>query len=337
MDELRIRIEAAVAEQAGAPVRVLELAPVAGGACQENYRVVLQVADGPPETVALRGDAQVSLPGSVGRAVEFAVVEAAAAGGVPTPHPRWLCRDLVRRGADAWFMDWVEGTAIGARVVRHPSLVAARAALPGQLARALAAVHRITPATHPGLPLAPVPDPVDDALVGLRGMLNELPRPRPALELAFRWLVAHRPSAGETTLLHGDFRTGNFMVDPSGLVAVLDWEFTRWGDPLEDIGWLCMRDWRFGALDKPAGGVADRATFYRAYSEASGRPVDPARIHFWEVAGNVRWAAAAVFQGERYLSGGSEDLEMLAIPLRVPEMEWEALRLLELGPPEVTS
>ena len=59
------------------------------------------------------------------------------------------------------------------------------------------------------------------------------------------------PSRQEITLVHGDFRTGNLMVSPRGLEAVLDWEFAHWGAPEEDLAWLCVRDWRFGRLDKP--------------------------------------------------------------------------------------
>ncbi|MGK0362386.1 MAG: aminoglycoside phosphotransferase (APT) family kinase protein, partial [Bradymonadia bacterium] len=130
----------------------------------------------------------------------------------------------------------------------------------------------------------------------------------------------------------GDFRTGNFMVDATGLAGVLDWEFAHWGDASEDLAWLCVRDWRFGQLDKAAGGICDRATFYQAYAAASGRPVDAARVHFWEVLGNLRWGAATAFQGLRY-AAGQTDLELLAIPRRAAEMEFEALRLIEAGPP----
>ena len=54
-------------------------------------------------------------------------------------------------------------------------------------------------------------------------------------------------------------------------------------------------------------------------------------MHFWEVVGNIRWGGCAVMQGERYRSGNSADLELLAIPRRACEMEWEALRLIEIG------
>ncbi len=333
---LTAALEETLTRETGGPTRVTGVAPVPGGACQENFRVDAELTAGPlagARRFCLRSDSAASLPGSIDRAAEFEVIGAAVAAGVPTPTARWLTADLVREGAHAYLLDWVEGQAIGARVVRHASLAAARERLPSQLAAALAAIHRVTPDAAPDLPLVGRDEPAADrALAFLRATLDRLPEAHPALELGHRWLRERPPERAPTTLVHGDFRVGNFLVTDGGLAAILDWEFARWGDPAEDVAWLCLRDWRFGAVDRPAGGITDRATFYAAYAEASGSAVDPARVHWWEVLGNLTWGAAAVFQGERYLSGSTADLEMLAIPRRVCEMEFEALRLIELGP-----
>lgn len=334
MSSLPERIATHLATTTGAAVQVDQVTPLTGGACQENFRVEVRL-DGVQRRFALRSDARTSLPGSIGRGAEVAVIQAAVEAGACTPAAHWPALDLVRPGAVACFLDWVDGEAIGARVTRHPSLAAARQVLPEQLATTLAAIHRITPATHPHLPIARAPflaeaDPVAATLEFLTHLLDTLPRPRPASELILKWLRDHRPPPGPTTLVHGDFRTGNFMVGPEGLRGVLDWEFAHWGDPDEDLAWLCVRDWRFGLLDRPVGGLCDRASFYAHYARASGRPVDPARVHYFEVAGNLRWGTAAAFQGLRHAAEG--DLELLAIPRRAAEMEFEALRLIEVGP-----
>jgi aminoglycoside phosphotransferase (APT) family kinase protein len=236
-------------------------------------------------------------------------------------------------------MDWVDGEAIGRRVVRNPELTDAREKLPRELASVLARLHAVTPKSAPRLTqlsarhvLPPEGRVVPEMVADLRGQLDRMPEPHPALELCLQWLEENAPASVPLALVHGDFRTGNFMVRPEGLAAVLDWEFAHFGDPMEDLGWLCVRDWRFGQLALPVGGFARREALYQAYAEETGAPVDPRRVHYWEVAGNVRWACGSVFQGERYLSGEETDLELVAIARRAVEMEWEALRLIERGP-----
>ena len=336
LDQLRGRVATHVASQIGGAVDVTALDRLQGGACQDNFRAELNLGAGPlagAHRFALRADAASSLPRSIKRAEEFPVINAAVAAGVRTPQARWLAPDLVRPGSTAYFLDWVEGEAVGRRVVSSPKLEQARAGLSDACARELARIHSITPATHPTL-FGPHPtqfDVVGDALAGIRRMLDDLPEPHPALELALRWLTDHPPERREVTLVHGDFRTGNLMVSPRGLEAVLDWEFAHWGAPEEDLAWLCVRDWRFGRLDKPVGGFATRDPFYRAYERESGRRLSRSDLLFWEVVGNVRWATGSLFQGERYLSGAQDDFELIAIARRAIEMEYEALRLIEKG------
>lgn len=332
------RIERWVAGKTGGEVVVRDLQPLPGGACQDNYRVDLSLTApemGGDRRMVLRSDARRSLPASLGRAEEFEVIRAAVAAGVKTPAVHWLTEGLVRDGAHAYFMDWVEGEAIGRRVVRNVELAQARQRLPQQLAEVLSKIHSVTPESAPNLRFSsrPRPDaaPTQGAIESIRRQIDGLAEPRPALELSTQWLAENAPADAERTLVHADFRTGNFMVSREGLVAVLDWEFAHWGDPFEDLGWLCVRDWRFGQLNKPVGGFASRSIFYSAYERASGRPVDPKRVHYWEVAGNVRWALGSIYQGERYLSGEESDIELLGIARRAVEMEFEALRLIDQG------
>lgn len=327
LEALQRRIEAHIEAATGAPAAVTRLVPLAGGACQDNFRVDVTLTDG-QHRLALRSDAKKALPGSIDRATERAVIEAAVAAGVQTPAARWPARDLVRPGATAYFMDWARGDAIGRKIVRNVELAHARTVLPGQLAINLARIHSILPDALVGV--LPVPaDPVTDALAFVRRMLDAMHEPHPALELALRWLGDHPPDSRETTLVHGDYRTGNFLVVPEGLSAILDWEFAHIGCPGEDLAWVCVRDWRFGVLDRPVGGFGERAPFLAAYEQASGRRVSAHDLRYWEILGNVRWAAGCVYQGERYLSGESTDLELVAIARRACEMEWEALRLID--------
>ncbi len=299
---------------------------LAGGACSEMARVDV---DG--QLYVLRGDAPGHLPSSLGRKAEFAVVTRAVEAGVPTPAARWLGQGLLREGAWAYALEWVDGMAIGRKVVAAPGLASAREALPGQLAEALVRIHTVIPSDDE----RPT-DPVGESLERLETQIQGMRERHPALERILGWLDSRRPQVDEVVQGHGDFRTGNFLVGGDGLRAVLDWEFAHWGAREEDIGWLCVRDWRFGALNLPAGGLALRKDFVRAYEAAGGPPIDPVVLHWWEVYGNARWGAGSVFQGERFTQGGETDIELLAIGKRPAEMEWEALRLIRRGPEDWT-
>ena len=361
-----------LSERCGDSAEVLDLRPLAGGACQDNFRV--DIAFGPEardgsESLAgrrrfvLRSDAIRSLAGSIPRRVEARVINAAVDAGVRTPRARFASEDLLRPGASACLIDWREGVAIGRKVVAAPELAHARSVLVHELAAELAAIHTVRRDHAPGLfdgvgglsertvghrETASEPevygqerssgdalfdfDPVHDALVAFEHQVAACVEPHPSLHWLLRWLQGHAPAAPEVTLVHGDFRVGNFLVTPEGLSAVLDWEFAHFGAPEEDLAWISVRDWRFGALDKPVGGIGTRADFWRAYTERAGRRVNVEAVHWWEVMGNARWAAGAVHQAERVLSGAEVDLEYVAIGRRAAEMEWEALRLVGRGP-----
>jgi aminoglycoside phosphotransferase (APT) family kinase protein len=110
---------------------------------------------------------------------------------------------------------------------------------------------------------------------------------------------------------------------------VLDWELAHVGDPIEDLGWLCIRSWRFGNDQLPAAGVGTREELWAAYEAAGGIAVDPARARFWEVFGNLRWGIITIVQAKPYLDGHSRSVELASIGRRVAETEWEILALLE--------
>ncbi|MCA9565715.1 MAG: phosphotransferase, partial [Myxococcales bacterium] len=172
-------------------------------------------------------------------------------------------------------------------------------------------------------------DPAQAALDFVRRTLDALPHDRPASEFALRWLRDHAPPKGEVTLVHADFRTGNFMVTPEGLAGVLDWEFAHWGSRYEDLAWIAVRDWRFGNIALPIGGVCHRDAFYDAYERhAACGPLDRDALLYWEILGNLKWGLGCAFQGFRYQHQKRKDIELIAIARRAAEMEYEALRLI---------
>ncbi len=344
LDLLRGRLDERLAPLG---LRVDAVAPLGGGACQDLFRVDVSARSAAipapdwPRRLVLRSDAPRPLPGSIARRVEREVVAVAAAAGVRTPAPRLAVDGVVHPHAGAWLMELVEGEALGRRVVAHPSLAEARRTLVGDVARKLGKLHTVVPAAHSALValLGPPPtDPLAAAVEGLRRMAEVTGSRRPATELALAWLAERAeqlgPAAsagGEVVLCHGDLRVGNLLVGPDGLAAILDWEFARWSAPAEDLAWFCVRDWRFGSVKLAAGGVGTRAHLREAYHAASGRTIGADELRAWEVLGNVRWALGCLEQGRRYTSGERTDLELLAAARRAPEVEHEALRLIDEG------
>jgi aminoglycoside phosphotransferase (APT) family kinase protein len=151
---------------------------------------------------------------------------------------------------------------------------------------------------------------------------------RPVMEWAFRWLRDNTPSADfEPRVVHGDLRTGNIIVGPEGLRAVLDWEVVHVGDPMEDVGWICVPSWRFGEIDKPAGGFGSREELFAGYEAESGRRVDPDRVRFWEALGTLRWGLSCAMMAREF-QAGDRSVERAAIGRRASETEIDLLNML---------
>jgi aminoglycoside phosphotransferase (APT) family kinase protein len=327
-----------IAEAAGArQARILHCQPLAGGAIQENWALEVELSDGPMagrHALVLRTDAPSGVAVSRTRAEEFALIRAAHKAGVTVPEPLWLGTDPEVLGKPFFLMRKVEGVAAGHRLVKDPGFPIDRTRLVVRLGEELAKIHALTP-PRPGLAFlgAPSPHPAQDRIAEYRSHLDALSLARPALEYALAWAERRAPEAPAVTLTHQDYRTGNYLVNEAGLGAILDWEFAAWGDPDSDIGWFCARCWRFGAVEREAGGIGARADFIGAYERASGRRVDPGRVRFWEVMAHIRWAVIALQQAERHLSGREPSLELALTGRIPPELELEALRLIEAADP----
>jgi aminoglycoside phosphotransferase (APT) family kinase protein len=251
---------------------------------------------------------------------QAALLAAAAGAGVP------VAAVVAHGGEDtvlgpSWIvLEGLPGTSDPRRILAGEQAPAGEALI-DSIAAALAAVHRIP--SDAGLAPAQ-PDPIAD----LRATYDRLGEPHPVFELAFRALGSEPPD-GSSALVHGDFRMGNLMVDPGGVTGVLDWELTHIGDPVEDLGWLCVPAWRFDRRDRPAAGLGTREQLLAAYEHHSGVAVDPERLRWWELAGTLRWGVICVMQAFTHLSGGTRSIEHAVIGRRACEVEWDLLEMLD--------
>lgn len=317
-----------------AAVRMLDVRLLSGGAIQENWLIELEIEGGRHAgrgKYVLRTDSpNAGVATSHGRREEFRLLKRVFEAGVKVPEPLWLCEDRSVLGRPFFIMRHAGGKSAGHLLVKEWAQAPEPGRLAAQLGRELARIHSVRP---PDPALAFLPDesaggaaPALRRIEEFRQFLDGYRRAHPALEWGLQWLARHAPPRGRVTLCHGDFRTGNYLADASGVTAILDWEFAGWGDPLEDIGWFCAKCWRFRNVNAEAGGIGPREDFYRAYEHESGRQIDRAQVKYWEVMAHARWAVIALQQAERQMSGGENSLLLALTGHVVPELEWEILQ-----------
>jgi aminoglycoside phosphotransferase (APT) family kinase protein len=133
--------------------------------------------------------------------------------------------------------------------------------------------------------------------------------PQPIIRAAIRWLRRNPPPpAQKVGVVHGDFRTGNFLYDTEGDIrGILDWEMAHLGDPLEDLAWSINPVWRW-ARDGRAGGLAVNSEAIRIWEEASGLRADPEALHWWELFSSVKGQAIWVSSAKEFTDGKNQDL-----------------------------
>jgi aminoglycoside phosphotransferase (APT) family kinase protein len=306
-------------------VQVAPLQLLSGGAIQQNWDLTADISGGAHagrQHWVLRTDAPATVAASLPREREYAIIRFAHAHGLRAPQPLFFCSDLGVIGRPFFVMEKLPGVAAGHKVVR---LELNRRALAQELAQAAAHIHAIRP------PLAELPFLktflARDVIRACRDYLDTLDEPHPVLEWGLRWCERHAPPNEETTFVHRDFRTGNYLVHEGNLAGLLDWEFAALGNPLEDIGWICAKCWCFRHEHHIVGGVADLDDFIPAYEAASGRKVPPEALRYWQVMAHIRWAIIALQQAQRHLSGVEPSLELALTGKIVAELEWEILQL----------
>lgn len=322
-DELARRLERwlstpGVAPDLDGPVTVTSMDRLSGGASRQSWAVDLATAAGDRRVVLQR-----KRPGGLGASMglEAAVVRCAGDAGVPVATVLADTDDPSLVGGGAMVVEHVGGESVASRLLRQPDFADARGVLADQAAAALAAIGRMDPGVVSGLRH-------DDQLDLIAALHHGLDRPQPVFELALRWLDAHRPDPpAHSRVVHGDYRLGNFMVDGSGLVAVVDWELAHLGDPAEDLAWACVRAWRFGG-DGAALGLVGISQWVDAYVAAGGIRPDHDRLRWWLVFGTLRWGVICELQASAHLTGMVDSVELAVLGRRVAETEHDLLGLL---------
>lgn len=318
-------LQALIARNLGEAVEIAAVTQLSGGASSATYRVQAQVNGVERRYIFQRAGGEGM--NSASRPVQAEVQKRAGALGVPVAPVIAIAEEADGLG-DAVVTGLVAGEGLAPRWLRQPEFAAARGRLAAQCAEALARLHS-APASHwADLPLnsGSGAELLEDMFAWYRRIGVNVP----AFDLAFACLKPRMPATAASCLVHGDFRSGNILVGPEGLTAVIDWELTHLSVPAEDLGWLCVQAWRFGQWQKPVGGFGTREELLAAYRDAGG-VVEAADVHVWEIYGNLKWGMSCLQLADDHLSGRVPSVERAAIGRRVTEVAADLTYLVAFG------
>jgi aminoglycoside phosphotransferase (APT) family kinase protein len=273
------------------------------GLSQETWLVAVTTGGETVEAVL-----RLPTPSSGGRAIltQRAALQAVSGHGVRGPELLWFDDGEQNPfGRPFIVMERAPGEVpVGWHDVEEPR----RTALAEQAIDLLAALHRIDVSRTP---LAEArPSPLME-LAPFRRLFERLAPLPPAVEAAFWWLERHDPGPPPLrTIVHGDYRMGNMVVDGDRITGVLDWEMAAPGDPLIDVIWCFIAVWELPGVDEEA--------LVARYGEQLGEPVDRGRFHWHRVFGYLRLAYYSLSGTRAFDTGRSEDFRLAALRLSLP-------------------
>ena len=312
-------------------VRIEDLRRLPGGASREPWAFDATEASGERRELLLRRDfpdggtqnpdVLAGRPDALDRAGEYALLSALHARGLPVPQPVVLPEAEELLGS--FIMERVSGESRPHVIVREHGDSTGEDSLAAQLGAALAGIHALGAGDLPPLPRRGA----TAKLEVVRALLDRGPA-RPVLELALRWCVDHAPADDDLRLVHGDFRTANYIIGDGVLRSIIDWEFAHLGDPHEDLAFLCMRAWRFGADEREVSGIGLRSDLYRGYQAAGGPAIDQDALHRADVLAHLFTGAVFMMRAVQFRDGTERSLEGAAIGRRLAEIEYDLLALL---------
>jgi aminoglycoside phosphotransferase (APT) family kinase protein len=317
MSSLEDRLTAYLAHRLGdaEEVHVTDLDRIFGGASRETYRFVLSYRRG-EEVLSRRLILRRDPPGSLietERAVEFGAYRAFHGTAVPVPEPLWLEEDPQWLDYPFFIMQELSGFESSPQAIVAPPYAEHAQKLAQQKWSMLGEISKADPA---GIGVDEVMQAVAPSQCWRRELdfwetnldADEL-CPQPIIRAAIRWLRRNPPPpAQKVCVVHGDFRTGNFLYDTDGNIrGLLDWEMAHLGDPLEDLAWSLNPIWRW-ARDERAGGLVPRAEAIRIWEESSGLRAETEALRWWDVFSTVKGQAIWVSGAKEFSTGKNQDV-----------------------------
>lgn len=322
--DLSARIGGYLSERLGESVEVEQLRRFPVGFSWTTYGVdVARSGQGSPRrSLILRIGPQDGLFAPYSAEPQVAILSALEGSAVPAPRPYWHADDCTILGAPFFFCERMQGRApLPSPGSPDDPVASHRADLAQQFVAALACLHLLDWRSHPALhDWARGITPDNTAARQIEGCLADYRRwairDEPAILWAAHWLRRHAPVARRLSVVHGDYRIGNFLVDEGRITAVLDWEEVHIGDPLEDIGWAVLP--QFSGGSGLVCRLIEESEFLDLYESIAGAPVDRGAVRYYSVLALLRLALVGVAAAHRIEIGGASDIRLAALASQVP-------------------
>ncbi len=324
-------LEPVLAQQIAGFEALKDCQQLSNGASQETYRVLVQTSSGDCQLALRRCPPTQQAGSTVGQIslrTEARLIQLASKAGIPVPEIVYVLDDSDELG-DGFLMQWLNGETRGQRIVRSDSLEAIRPTLANQCGEILARLHSVD-VSDEFRNLLPEVTPAN-LVQETWDWYQTLNVPQPMIDFSARWLLENLPSNSRQTLVHGDFRNGNLMIDETGVCAVLDWELAQIGDPVRDLGWLCVNSWRFGCDELAVGGFGTIEDMLAGYKAVSGIDVSREDLRFWQVFGSFWWSVTTLNMAATWRTGETPSLERPVIGRRSSEAQMDCVNLLVPG------
>ena len=301
--------------------KIKQLIPLTGGASADINRIVLANED---ELIVRRTLSQEKSVMAIPKILEAKIQKVVKKNGAPVPDIIFEFSEGEEIG-EGYVMEAIPGETIPRKILRDDKFSTAREKLPFEIGKSLAKIHQTQLEDLKALDQVTF----SDSLEKLFQVYLSFNQPQPVFDLAFKWLEAQELIDYGEVLVHGDFRFGNFIISEENLESIIDWELAHIGNPMEDLGWLCVRSWRFGNVEKRVGGLGDTKDLIAGYESNSDLKIDESQLDIWQLYGSLRWGVICMMQTFAHLSGMVNSVEKAAIGRRVSETEFDLMNMIK--------
>ena len=301
--------------------KIKQLIPLTGGASADINRIILANDD---ELIVRRTLSQEKSVMAIPKILEAKIQKVVKKNGAPVPDIIFEFSEGEEIG-EGYVMEAIPGETIPRKILRDKKFASAREKLPFEIGKSLAKIHQTQLDDLKALDQVTF----SDSLGKLFQVYLSFNQPQPVFDLAFKWLEAQKLTEYGDVLVHGDFRFGNFIISEENLESIIDWELAHIGNPMEDLGWLCVRSWRFGNVEKRVGGLGDIKDLIAGYESNSDIKIDESQLDIWQLYGSLRWGVICMMQTFAHLSGMVNSVEKAAIGRRVSETEFDLMNMIK--------